>query len=170
MQKERRREGSKVPLELQTWHLADRISSETGGYWSRYIPGESAVAEDGGVGVRSSRVGDVPEGVADICTHRRPSARCHCVLGKTPLVPHSVITIERNKGWRMMAGYLSSYQLLNFWKLLPFFARDDALGPVQTTCKLFRRDELHPSHHLSNARGSCQPLIFMVSIIVPALL
>lgn len=116
--------------------------------------------------MRSSRVGDAPEGVADICTHRRPSARCHCVLGKTPLVPHFVITIERNKGWRMMAGYLSSYQLLNFWKLLPFFARDDALGSVQT----FRRDELHPSHHLSNARGSCQPLIFLVSLLVPALL
>lgn len=130
MRKERRREGSKVPLELQIWHLADRISSEQEDTGAD-IPGESAVGEDGGVGVRSSRVGDVPEGVADICTHRRPSARCHCVLGKTPLVPHFVITIERNKGWRMMVGYLSSYQLLNFLKLWPFFARDD----VSARCK-----------------------------------
>ena len=69
------------------------------------------MGEDGGAGVGSSKVGDAPEGVADICRHRRPSALCHCVLGSTPLKQLFVTVAVRNKEWRMMAGRLSSYQL-----------------------------------------------------------
>lgn len=64
----------------------------------------------------SSRVGDAPDGVADICTYRRPSARCHCVLGITPLVQLFVIPAVRNREWCMMAGDLSRYELLNSFK------------------------------------------------------